>query len=105
MWVYPLNLQVGHLLPGAAAGCCAAPDSGGASLENVLVIDGDRIVNDSGLRWPDEFVRHKVLDLIGDLALLGAPLRAHLRVVRGGHAAHHAWMRTLRDRPSAWGWI
>ncbi|MDG2051259.1 MAG: UDP-3-O-acyl-N-acetylglucosamine deacetylase [Myxococcota bacterium] len=83
----------------------AAGLAGGASLENVLVIDGDRIVNDSGLRWPDEFVRHKVLDLIGDLALLGAPLRAHLRVVRGGHAAHHAWMRTLRDRPSAWGWV
>ncbi len=82
----------------------AAGLAGGASLDNVVVIDGDRILNASGVRWPDEFVRHKVLDLIGDLALLGAPLRAHLRVVRGGHAAHHAWMRALRARPSAWGW-
>ncbi|MCH2188044.1 UDP-3-O-acyl-N-acetylglucosamine deacetylase [Myxococcota bacterium] len=78
--------------------------AGGASLDNVLVIDGDEIVNESGVRWPDEFVRHKVLDLIGDLALLGAPLRAHLRVVRGGHGAHHAWMRALRAHPSAWVW-
>lgn len=82
----------------------AAGLAGGASLDNVVVIDGDRILNESGVRWPDEFVRHKVLDLIGDLALLGAPLRARLRVVRGGHAAHHAWMRALRARPSAWSW-
>jgi len=83
----------------------AAGLAGGASLDNVVVIDGDRILNESGARWPDEFVRHKVLDLIGDLALLGAPLRAHLRVVRGGHAAHHAWMRALKARPSAWAWV
>ena len=83
----------------------AAGLAGGASLDNVVVIDGDRILNESGVRWPDEFVRHKVLDLIGDLALLGAPLRAHLRVVRGGHASHHAWMRALRARPSAWAWV
>ena len=80
----------------------AAGLAGGASLDNVVVVDGAEILNESGLRWPDEFVRHKVLDLVGDLALLGAPVRAHFRVVRGGHAAHHAWLRALRDRPDAW---
>ena len=58
----------------------------GASLDNTVVLGGDRVLNRGGLRFPDEFVRHKALDLVGDLALLGARLHAHVRVERGGHA-------------------
>jgi len=74
----------------------------GASLANTVVVDGARVLNDEGLRWPDEFVRHKILDLLGDFALFGAPVIGHLRVCRGGHALHHALLRALHARPSAW---
>jgi UDP-3-O-[3-hydroxymyristoyl] N-acetylglucosamine deacetylase len=74
----------------------------GASLENTVVVDGDRVVNPEGLRWPDECVRHKVLDLLGDLALFGMPLVGRVRVRRGGHALHHALLRALGERPGAW---
>lgn len=77
----------------------------GGSLANTLVVDGDRVLNETGLRWPDEFVRHKVLDLIGDLALLGAPLVGRVQVRRGGHALHHALLRALEDRASAWRFV
>ena len=50
----------------------------GASFENTLVVTDDRILNPTGLRYPDEFVRHKVLDAVGDLALAGAPLLGRL---------------------------
>jgi UDP-3-O-[3-hydroxymyristoyl] N-acetylglucosamine deacetylase len=74
----------------------------GASLANTVVVDGDRVVNPEGLRWPDECVRHKVLDLLGDLALLGMPLIGRVRVRRGGHALHHALLRALCTEPRAW---
>ena len=74
----------------------------GACLENTVVLDASGVMNEGGLRWPDEFVRHKVLDLVGDLALLGCPVRGHVRVERGGHAIHHALLRTLREQPEAW---
>lgn len=67
----------------------AAGRAGGASLDNTLVFDAEAVVNDDGLRFPDEPVRHKALDLLGDLALLGAPLRGRVVVERGGHALHH----------------
>ncbi len=60
----------------------------GGNLDNTVVLDGGRVLNSEGLRFPDEFVRHKVLDLMGDLALLGVHLRAHVHVERGGHALH-----------------
>ncbi len=59
----------------------------GGSLENAIVID-EKITASGGLRWPDEFVRHKVLDLIGDLASLGKSLHAHIVAVRAGHELH-----------------
>ncbi len=62
----------------------------GASLENTLVVTDNRILNPEGMRFPDEFVRHKVLDAIGDLALAGAPLLGAYRSVRGGHKLNHA---------------
>lgn len=67
----------------------------GASLENTLAIDGDRIVNAPLMRFPDEFVRHKILDALGDLALAGAPLLARFEGVRSGHALNNALLRAL----------
>ena len=60
------------------------------------------MLNRDGLRFPDEFVRHKVLDLIGDLALLGMPIEGHVKVERGGHALHQRLVTALLDRPKAW---
>ncbi len=68
----------------------------GASLENTVVLDDGRVLNPEGLRFPDEFVRHKVLDLVGDLALLGMPVLGHVRVERGGHALHQRLVRAIR---------
>jgi len=70
----------------------------GASGDNTLILDEKGIVN-GPLRFPDEFVRHKVLDFIGDMALLGYPVRGHFYVERGGHAAHHALVKHLSAHP------
>jgi UDP-3-O-[3-hydroxymyristoyl] N-acetylglucosamine deacetylase len=67
----------------------------GASLENTLAIDGDRVVNAALMRFPDEFVRHKILDALGDLALAGAPLIARFEGIRSGHALNNALLRAL----------
>jgi UDP-3-O-[3-hydroxymyristoyl] N-acetylglucosamine deacetylase len=73
----------------------------GGSLENAVVLSRDRILNPEGLRFPDEFVRHKILDLLGDLSLLGHSLIGHVVVERGGHALHYALVdRLLRTRGS-----
>lgn len=69
----------------------------GGSLDNTVVLDDAGVLNPEGLRFPDEFVRHKAIDLVGDLALLGAPLRAHVHVVRGGHRLHHALARAIAE--------
>jgi len=61
----------------------------GGSLENAIVVDEFSILNPEGLRYPDEFVRHKMLDALGDLALFGHPVIGHLRVTKSGHALHH----------------
>lgn len=74
----------------------------GACLENTLVVAENRILNPEGLRFPDEFVRHKVLDAIGDLALAGAPILGAYRSVRGGHKLNHAVLAALLGDPSAW---
>ncbi len=73
----------------------------GGSLENAVVLGPDGILNDS-LRFPDEFVRHKMLDLTGDLSLLGLPLRAHVVAFRAGHDLHGRLARAIRDTPDAW---
>jgi UDP-3-O-[3-hydroxymyristoyl] N-acetylglucosamine deacetylase len=67
----------------------------GASLENTVVLDEQGIVN-GPLRFQDEFVRHKILDLIGDLALFGRPLLGHFSVKKGGHELHHSLVRHLK---------
>lgn len=74
----------------------------GGSLENAVVIDGDRILNEGGLRMEREFVRHKALDAIGDLYVLGAPLLARYEGVKGGHAMNNMLVRELLARPEAW---
>ena len=74
----------------------------GASFENTLVINEDRLLNPDGLRYGDEFVRHKVLDAIGDLALAGQPLLACYRTIRGGHKLNHAVLSALMADPTSW---
>jgi UDP-3-O-[3-hydroxymyristoyl] N-acetylglucosamine deacetylase len=74
----------------------------GASFDNTLVVSEDRVLNSDGLRYPDEFVRHKVLDAVGDLALAGQPLLAAYRTVRGGHKLNHAVLSALMSDPTAW---
>jgi UDP-3-O-[3-hydroxymyristoyl] N-acetylglucosamine deacetylase len=76
----------------------------GGSLENAVVIDGDRILNPEGLRRPDEFVRHKALDAIGDLYVLGGPLLGRYEGVLAGHGLNNALVRALLARPKAWRW-
>jgi UDP-3-O-[3-hydroxymyristoyl] N-acetylglucosamine deacetylase len=77
----------------------------GGSLENAVVVDGMTILNPGGLRHADEFIRHKMLDLVGDLALAGAPLRAHFSGSRSGHALNNQLLRALFADASAWRWV
>lgn len=72
----------------------------GASLDNTLAIDGDSVVNQSLMRFPDEFVRHKILDAVGDMALAGAPLIGRFEGVKSGHALNNALLRALFAEPS-----
>jgi UDP-3-O-[3-hydroxymyristoyl] N-acetylglucosamine deacetylase len=74
----------------------------GASLENTLVVSDERVLNPEGTRFADEFVRHKALDAIGDLALAGAPILGAYRSVRGGHKLNHAVLCALIADPTAW---
>jgi UDP-3-O-[3-hydroxymyristoyl] N-acetylglucosamine deacetylase len=73
----------------------------GGSFDNAVVVGEDGVVNGS-LRFPDEFVRHKMLDLVGDLALLGAPLRAHVIAFKAGHRLHTALVRRILASRTAW---
>ena len=72
----------------------------GASLENTLAIEGDIVVNKSLMRFPDEFVRHKILDAIGDMALAGGPLIARFEGVKSGHATNNAVLHALFADPA-----
>jgi len=74
----------------------------GGSLENAVVVDGDTILNDDGLRFDDEFVRHKVLDCIGDMALAGHSLTGHLRARRTGHGLNNRLLRALFADKANW---
>ncbi len=74
----------------------------GGSMENAVVIDGDDILNPGGLRMEREFVRHKALDAIGDLYVLGAPLLGRYEGYKAGHAVNNLLVRALLDNPGAW---
>ena len=67
-----------------------------AALEHGVVIDGEKVMNPEGVRFPDEMVRHKILDIIGDFALLGCTFHAHLIGIKTGHAANHYVAKELR---------
>jgi UDP-3-O-[3-hydroxymyristoyl] N-acetylglucosamine deacetylase len=77
----------------------------GATFENTVVLAENRVLNQDGLRYPDEFVRHKALDAVGDLALAGAPLLGAYRSVRGGHKLNHAVLSALLADRSAWAYV
>jgi UDP-3-O-[3-hydroxymyristoyl] N-acetylglucosamine deacetylase len=77
----------------------------GASFENTVVIAENRVLNPEGMRFADEFVRHKAVDAIGDLALSGAPLIGAYRSVRGGHKLNHAVLTALMADRSAWAYV
>lgn len=72
----------------------------GASLENAVCFERDQVMNPGGLRYPDEPCRHKVLDLIGDLALIGKPLVGHVVAERAGHAMHTALVSRIMSDPN-----
>ncbi len=80
-------------------------DSGyalGGSLDNAVVVDKNGVMNEEGLRFKDEFVRHKILDLLGDLSLLGYPLLGHVIAERSGHSQHFGLMKELAAHPECW---
>ncbi len=77
----------------------------GGSLDNAIVINGSRILNEGGLRFDNEFVRHKVLDSIGDLYLLGGPLLGRFRGLRAGHSLTLKLVKALMADPEAWEWV
>ncbi len=74
----------------------------GGSLSNAVVVGESQILNEDGLRYPDEFVRHKVLDLIGDLSLLGAQVHGHIIAHRSGHALNHRLIQKILRQRSRW---
>ena len=74
----------------------------GGSLDNAVVIDKDEVMNEGGLRYADEFVRHKLLDCIGDFSLLGMPILGHIVTHKSGHAFNHAFLQEVFNRKDAW---
>ena len=74
----------------------------GGSLDNAVVLNGDEVLNEDGLRYKDEFVRHKILDCIGDLYLVGAPIIGHFKGYRSGHALNHSILRSLLSNEDSW---
>jgi UDP-3-O-[3-hydroxymyristoyl] N-acetylglucosamine deacetylase len=74
----------------------------GGSLDNAVVIDENDILNEEGLRYQDEFVRHKLLDCIGDFSLLGMPVLAHIVTNKSGHAFNHAFLERFFNNRGSW---
>ncbi|MCY7345505.1 MAG: UDP-3-O-acyl-N-acetylglucosamine deacetylase [Pyrinomonadaceae bacterium] len=74
----------------------------GGSLDNAIVLTSDGMLNENPLRYPNEFVRHKILDIIGDFALLGMPIQGKLTACKSGHAVHASLMSKLLKTENAW---
>lgn len=74
----------------------------GGSLDNAVVLDKKDIINTDGLRYKDEFVRHKLLDCIGDFSLLGMPILGHIMTHKSGHAFNHAFLKKFFDQKHSW---
>ena len=77
----------------------------GGSMDNAIVVDDSRVLNADGLRYDDEFAKHKILDAIGDLYNAGYPMLTHYTAYKSGHALNNLLLRTLLDRPQAWEWV
>ncbi len=77
----------------------------GGSLKNAILVDGNRIVNSEGLRFENEFVRHKVLDTIGDMALIGTPIIGHYYSYKGGHGINKMLIKKLLNNKADWSYI
>ena len=77
----------------------------GASMDNTIVVDGDAVLNPGGLKRPDEFVRHKLLDVVGDLFLAGGPIEGLYEGEQPGHALNNQLLRAVFADPSAFAWI
>lgn len=77
----------------------------GGSLDNAIVLEGKRVLNPGGLRFKDEFVRHKILDAVGDLYLAGAPVIGAYYGERGGHEMNNLLLHTLFDTPDSYEWV
>jgi len=74
----------------------------GGSLDNAIVLTKDGMLNETPLRFPDEFVRHKILDIIGDAALVGMPIKGRITAEKSGHSVHAQLMTKLLEDESAW---
>jgi len=74
----------------------------GGSLDNVIVLNEKDILNKDGLRFPDEFVRHKILDCIGDFSLLGMPILGHVILNKSGHSFNHAFLKKFFENKKSW---
>jgi len=74
----------------------------GGSLDNVIVVDDYRVLNSDGLRYGDEFVKHKILDAIGDMAMAGRPILAAYSAFKSGHALNNKLLRKLMSDPDAY---
>jgi UDP-3-O-[3-hydroxymyristoyl] N-acetylglucosamine deacetylase len=74
----------------------------GGGLDNAIVMDDYKVLNSDGLRYDDEFVKHKILDAIGDLYVIGKPLLASYSAFRSGHAMNNRLLRELLSQPDAY---
>ena len=77
----------------------------GGSLENAVVIDNNGVMNPEGLRFHNEFVRHKILDSVGDFSLLGSPLLGHIKAFKSGHDLNVKMVQMIEENPSHWTYI
>ncbi|MCG8566888.1 MAG: UDP-3-O-acyl-N-acetylglucosamine deacetylase [Desulfobacterales bacterium] len=74
----------------------------GGGLDTAIVIDKDKVLNEDGFRFPDEVVRHKLLDSLGDFSLLGMPIQGHIVSYKSGHALNHKFIENFLDHKNAW---
>ena len=74
----------------------------GGSLDNAIVIDDFRVINEDGLRYSNEFVRHKILDFLGDIAVMGSPIIGHFIINKSGHSLNHAMLKKLSSSQKYW---
>ncbi len=74
----------------------------GGSLDNAIILDEEKILNPNGLRYKDEFIRHKILDAVGDISTLGRPIKGHLKLNKAGHDLMNKLVKTLNSKAALW---